>query len=529
MTQLTGAGTLARFAARRDRRLIAGCVIALVLVVFASSSSLKSLYPTAADRAKVAATLEDNAAVIALRGPARGLDSIGGLIAFQLGANGAVAVALMSLLLTGRYTRTEEERGRTELVRAAAVGRYAPPAAAVALVAGIDLVTGAGVTAALLAVGQPFAGSLALGASFAATGIVFAAVAAVAAQVTESPRAAHGIAAATLGVAYVLRAAGDVGNGALSWLSPIGWGQATHPFTGERWWPLVLSLAASVALLAVAFRLLERRDLGAGLVPPRPGPPVAGSRLATPLGFAVRLQRGSLIGWSVGLFLLGATYGAVGADAGDLLDTSSQLEDFFDRGGQGIVDAFLATTLLLAALVVAGFAIGAVLRLRGEETSGRAEPVLATAIGRRRWASGHLAVAFGGAALVLLATGLGAGLAYTARGGGAEQIPRLALAALGQLPAVCVLAGVAIAGFGLGGRLAMVAWFALAACVLIALVGPLLNLPAAVMDVSPFTHSPSLPGGSPAVGTLVALTAVAAALVAVGLTALGRRDISAGS
>ena len=529
MTALTAAGTLARFNARRDRKLSAGCVIALVLVVFASSSSLKGLYPTAADRAKVAATLKDNPAVIALRGPARGLESLGGLIAFQLGANGAVAVALMSLLLTGRYTRTEEERGRTELVRAAAVGRYAPPAAAVALVGAIDVVTGAGVAAALLALGQPLPGALALGASFAATGIVFAAVAALAAQVTESPRAAHGMAAATLGVAYVLRAAGDVGDGTLSWLSPIGWGQATHPFTGERWWPLLISLATAGGLLATTFALLERRDLGGGLVAPRPGPPVAGPRLATPLGFALRLQRGALIGWSVGLFLLGATYGAVGADAGDLLDTSAQLQDFFDRSGQGIVDAFLATTLLIAALVVAGFAIQSVLRLRGEETSGRAEPVLATAIGRRRWAAGHLAVALGGAALVQLATGLGAGLAYAARGGGAEQVPRLAAAALGQLPAVWVLAGIAIAGFGLGARLAAVAWFALAACVIVAIVGPLLDLPGAVMDLSPFSHSPSLPGGSPAPGTLVALTAVAAILVAVGLTALGRRDVSSGS
>src|SRR6185312_4199095 len=226
--------------------------------------------------AKVAATLHDNPAVIALRGPARGLDSTGGLIAFQLAANGAVAVALLSLLLTGRYTRTEEERGRTELVRAAAVGRPAPPAAAVALVAAVDLVIGLGVAGALLAIGQPLAGSLALGASFAATGIVFAAVAAATAQITESARAAHGLAAAVLGIAYVLRAAGDVGDGTLSWLSPIGWGQATRPFAGERWWPLLLSLAATALLLAVAFALLARRDLGSGLIAPRPGSPAAG-------------------------------------------------------------------------------------------------------------------------------------------------------------------------------------------------------------------------------------------------------------
>ncbi len=529
MTQLTGTFALARFAARRDRRLIAGCVIALVLVVLASSSSLKGLYPTAADRAKVAATLKDNPAVVALRGPARGLDTIGGLIAFQLGANGAVAVALLSLLLTGRYTRTEEERGRTELVRAAAVGRSAPPTAAVALVAAVDVVIGLGVAGALLAIGQPLAGSLALGASFAATGIVFAAVAAVTAQITESARAAHGLAAAVLGIAYVLRAAGDVGDGTLSWLSPIGWGQATRPFAGERWWPLLLSLVATALLLGVAFALLARRDLGSGLIAPRPGSPAAGPRLTTPVGFALRLQRGALAGWTVGLLLLGGAFGAVGADARSLLDTSSQLHDFFDRGGAGVVDAFLATTFVLGALVAAGFSIQSVLRLRGEEGTGRAEPVLATAIGRRRWAGGHLAIAFGGAVIVQLATGLGTGIAYAVRTGDADQVLRLTGAALGQLPAVWVLAGLAAAGFGLAPRLGSVAWLALAGAVLVALLGPLLNLPDAVVDLSPFSHSPSLPGGSAAPGTLVALTAVAVALVAVGLAALGRRDISSGA
>jgi polyether ionophore transport system permease protein len=529
MSRLAGTGTLVRFDLRRDRRLIAGCVLALVLVVFASSSSLKSLYPTAADRAKVAQTLKDNPAVIALRGPDRGLDSLGGLIAFQLGANGAVAVALLSLLLTGRYTRTEEERGRTELVRAAAVGRNAPPTAAVALVASVDVVIGAGVTAALLALGQPFAGSLALGASFAATGIVFAAVAAVTAQVTESPRAAHGMAAAVLGAAYVLRAAGDVGDGTLSWLSPIGWGQMTRPFADERWWPLLVSLAAAALLLAVAFALLARRDLGAGLVPTRPGPPGAGPRLATPVGFALRLQRGALAGWAIGLALLGAAFGAVGADARDLLDTSTQLEDFFDRGGAGVVDAFLATTLMLGALVASGFAISAVLRLRGEEGSGRAEPVLATAIGRQRWAAGHLAIAAGGAAAIQGATGLGAGVAYAARTGDAGQIARLTVAALGQVPAVWVLAGLAALGFGLAPRLGAIAWAALALCVLLALLGPLLDLPSGVVGLSPFSHSPELPGGGPAAGSLVVLTALAAALAAAGIVALGRRDMDAGT
>ena len=93
---------------------------------------------------------------------------------------------------------------------------------------------------------------------------MFGAVALVAAQLTESTRAMYGITGVVIGAAYVLRAVGDVGNGVLSWLSPIGWGQAMHAFSGERWWPALISVAAVVLLAAAALVLFERRDFGSG-------------------------------------------------------------------------------------------------------------------------------------------------------------------------------------------------------------------------------------------------------------------------
>ena len=55
------------------------------------------------------------------------------------------------------------------------------------------------------------------------------------------------------------------------------------------------------------------------------------------------------------------------------------------------------------------------LRLRTEETDGRAEAVLATAVGRLRWAVSHLLVAVLGPAVALLAAGLTAGLVLRRR------------------------------------------------------------------------------------------------------------------
>ena len=153
---------------------------------------------------------------------------------------------------------------------------------------------------------------------------MFAGLAAVAAQVSQTTSAMYGMTGAAIGGAYLLRAAGDVGDGTLSWLSPIGWGQAMRPFAGERWWPLALSLVATAASVAGAVALRARRDEGAGLVAPRPGPASASPRLTSPLGLALRLQRGVLLGWSAGLFVSGLSIGLTGRDAESLVGDSDR-------------------------------------------------------------------------------------------------------------------------------------------------------------------------------------------------------------
>jgi ABC-2 type transport system permease protein len=92
---------------------------------------------------------------------------------------------------------------------------------------------------------------------------------------------------------------------------------------------------------------------------------------------------------------------------------------------------------------------------------------------------------------------------------------------------VWVLVGVAVALFGLAPRAAAAAWGVLAACYLAAFLGPLLGLPGWVMDLSPYSHVPLLPAAAFDAVPLVALTAVAGALVAVGLAGFRRRNVPA--
>ncbi len=198
----------------------------------------------------------------------------------------AVLVGLMSVLTVTRHTRAEEETGRAELVRSAVVGRHAHLAAALTVAALADLALALLLALGLTGLGTDGVdgpGALLYGACHAAAGLVFAAVAAVTVQLTAHARGATGTALAAIGVAYVLRAAGDSGeNGALSWLSPIGWVQRTYVFVDDDGWPLLLCLALAAACAATGFVLSTRRDVGAGLRPERPGRPHASEALGTP-------------------------------------------------------------------------------------------------------------------------------------------------------------------------------------------------------------------------------------------------------
>lgn len=519
-----GARILLRLALKRDRVMLPAWVLALSAGVAVTASSYSTLYATEASRREVVVTLGTTPATLALYGRIYS-DSVAGLIAWRLGGILLALVGLMGILLVVRHTRADEETGRAELLGAGVVGRHAPLAAALIVAGAASAAVGILATLTLLAAGLPTAGSIALGLAIAAAGCVFATTAAVAAQVAETSRAANGIAIATLAAAFATRAIGDAGPHWLSWLSPLGWSQQVRAFGGDRWWVYLPLAALIAALAATAVRLTARRDLGAGLLPPRVGP--ERGALKTPLALAWRLQRGALAGWAAGFVIVGAASGSIAQDIGNVIGNSPSVRDALQKlgGQQSLVDAYLTATLQLMALAAAAFAVQSMLRLRGEETGGRAEPLLATAVSRTSWALSHAAIALAGAAVLLAAAGLAAGTAHALQTGDAAELPRVLAAALAQVPAAWVLAGIALALFGLAPRAAAAGWGVLAACLALGQLGPVVGLPKWAVGLSPFAHSPRLPGGAVDTAPLW-LIAVAAAFATAGLTGLKRRDVT---
>jgi len=528
MTALAGTGPLVRLCLRRDRLKLLIYVLVVGAIPIGMAAAYKVLYPTAAGLQAFADLSMSTPATVGMLGLIYA-PTVGALTAWRAGLNGMFFIAPVSILLIVRYTRAEEAVGRRELLGGSVVGRQAPLTAALIVVCAVDLLLGVFIAAGLISLGLSAAGAVVMGLSAAAAGWVFAALAAVTAQLTVSPGPARGMALVMFALSWLVRAVGDLGRAQglawLSWLSPLGWVRLTRAFADEQWWVFVLFVALGAALAAMAYALSARRDLAAGILPVPVGPAEAAPALNSPRALAWRLHRGGLLGWSVAAAGFGLLLGIVGVSMAGFVD-APQMQAWAQRmGAHDAGDAFLFLTMFVLGQVISVYAILAALRLRSEEVEGRAEAVLATAVSRLRWALSHVTIAALGPAVLLIVLGLTIGLGYGLTAHNLVQdSPRLLHRTLLTLPAIWVVAGIAVALYGwLPRRAAALTWAAFAVFLALELGWELQQVSQSLFNISPFAHVHWSIQVTAA--PLLGLTALAAVLAAIGLLGLQRRDV----
>ncbi|NDV06807.1 ABC transporter permease [Rhodococcus sp. IEGM 248] len=511
---------------RRDRIALPLWILIFAFAPALYVASIADIYTSDAQLAEFAATTAASPAQIAMYGPIFN-SSLGSVGVWKAGIYYTL-IGLVVILTVIRHTRAEEETGRAEFLDSTSVGRYSGLTAALLLAGGASVVTGILCAAALLARDLPMGGSVAFGTSLACSGLVFTAVAAFAAQVSTGARVARGVALTVLGIAFALRAVGDAGSGTLSWFSPLGWDLQIRPYADERWWVVVPSLVTAVVLTWAAYALLRRRDVGAGLIAERPGPTDASPALAGTLGLAWRMHRGTLAAWTAGLGLYGLLIGSAAKGIGGQVGDSQTIRDIITRmgGSQSLEESFIGYAFTMLAVAAAAYAISASLRLYSEENAQRLEPVTAGSVGRVRWASSHILFALLGPAVAMIVAGVAAGLTYGASiGDVGGALPDVIGAALVQLPAIWILAGVTVLLFGVVPRFTPVAWGVLVAFLLIFMVGSIAQFPQTVLNLEPFSHAPKLPGGQFEATPIVWLLLITVVLIVVGVAAFRRRDL----
>jgi len=521
-----GTGSLVRLALRQARVRIPLWVVGIVGVLYLSAASMPGLYHSQAQIDAYAQVVGQSPAAVATAGPVLGLHTLQGIVMYETYLTVIAAVSIMAVLMVSRHTRAEEESGRTELVRATEVGRHAAAASALIVTGATCVLVGLGMALTLPATPLSTDSSAVYGAAMAALGLVMAALTLCFAQLFVHSRSVTGAGLAAFLLFYVVRAVGDVRNDWTVWLSPIGWVQATHIPTENRPWPLLVPLAVTAVLLGVAVMLADRRDFGGGLMPTWAGPDRAARSLSGPLGLAWRMQRGPLLAWAVALMACGAMVGTLGTSMQGMIKDNPDLAAYLAvvEGGS-IIDAYQATFVLIMTLVVGGFAVWSAGRVVPEEGDGRLELMLAGPLARTRSLFADLLVTVGCVTVLLLVSGVSAGMTYAVVADDLDQGIRVSFAPLVYLPAILVLVGVVVLTYGWAPQWTWVGWLVLAFESVIGWLGGLLKPPAWVVGLSVFDRAPRYPLEPLTWGPLLALLAAALVLVAAGRAGFQRRDI----
>jgi ABC-2 type transport system permease protein len=521
----TGWIRLARLNLQTSRKRLLAWPLVTAFLIWVTAGSLPAVYSTPQAREAYQAAAGGSTATRVINGRGYGLDTIGGITAYELGFYTLLVFPVVAMHLAIHLTRSQESSGRFDLLTASRLGRTAP------LVSAIVVLTGVLGLTALLSYAGLLAADLGEGAAWYAAGLLvqllaMAALGILVAQIASDGQGAHGLGLLVLGVLFLVRAIVDGVNGSATWLSPLGWFAEIRPFGEPRLWPIVAYAGLTLVLVSVAALVNVRRDLGSGLISPRPGSAVAPAGYGTPVGLSVRLLRGMWLSWTLGSLVWAVLIGALAREMRQLIEDNPQMAQVLDAQGVDPEDLMVSVGAFFIALLALGFAVHALMRLAAEETNGRLGVVLSQPLSRARWWLGSSGTVLAAATAMLLVCGLGLGVGLWV--GTGEVVSVWTGLWLGAAFVTAVLLGAAVTLLlaAISPRLAGAGWAVFALVMTIDFLGPALDLPGWVLDLSPFQHVGRPPIEDVQLGGVLVMGALAAALVAASAWWFRRRDLT---
>jgi ABC-2 type transport system permease protein len=524
---------IASLYARLIRRGTLLLAVAVATYAVLEVAGYRSAYPDGISPVQFA-MFEDNPAVRMINGVPYALDTAAGFALWDAGWIWQLILAVWAILTTTRFLRGEEDLDRVDLVLAGPVRATRVTGIVLAVVAAAGLLIGAVVTVTMLIMGQAVTSSVLLGMTLAGVSALFASVAAVTCQLVDVRRRAAGLAAAVLGVAWIVRMIGDSTDPRawLRWLTPLGWMEVLHLYGDPDPLALIPLLLAPVALAVVAVMLRTRRDTGAALLVSEAGREPRLRHLGSPAAFAWRSNEAVLIAWIVGVGAFAAVMGAIVSTMIDWLAGDEGYQRILASMGmdqaatnQGFL-AFIGTILGMAVALQVAWRLGAT---RAEEEPGRLEAILARPVTRLRWLGGHALLSLLGGILLILVGGA-AMWAGAAAAASAEITWWDAMrSTLNLLPIVVLTAGLALAAFGLVPRLTVALPVAVTVVgFVLSMLGPALDWPQWALNLSPFAHLALVPAEPWAATSGMVMTGIGAVLAVAGLMTFHRRDLTSG-
>lgn len=570
---------LTKFMLKRERTTSTAWILSLAGINFLIMLVMGfGMTATAADRLELLSMFGTNPALLAMVGPLHPslgvyYSGFGYLYTLFMMIFTAIAVGIMNVFLVVRHTRADEEAGRYEVLRSLPSGRLANINAAMLTAVVINVILAVFVSlswvAGMAVIGESvgFASAVIWGVNIGAVGLVFAAIAALFAQLSYSSRGASAYSFMALGLFYLLRAGADMDpnmdSEILAVISPFGLISRTWPYAGEYAnvvWPILVVLAMAAVITVIAYKLCSIRDIDQGLIPARPGRPGGGVLMRSAFGLNTKLMRTAIIAWVIIMFLIAMSYGTIfeGIDdfvAGNemyrqlMLGVAPHVLDYIDALGPYATTAQISSVMIQAldamGIQVAqmfvnmiGFMMAMMalipvliltLRARAEERAMRTELIIATPTSKAKYLVSFVILTFATALLIQLFQGLGMYLIASGMEEVADQLTLAFLvpAAMAYVPALWVFGGLTLLLVGLFPKRAGWIWAYYGFTFFAMMFGRLSPATDWMPNLTPFGWVPSLPIDEWSWLTFTTLSLIGLALAALGIHFYGKRDVNA--
>lgn len=502
----------------------------LIGVSLATVSAYTAIYTGEKEIFEFGLTMQ-NPAMVAMLGKAYQIETfnLGTVFASEMLLFSAVAVSVMNILLVTSSTRMDEEEGRLELIRALPVGRLAY------LLAGIILMV---IVNSVLFIFLSIGLGLFMHGSFnlesivlysgvlSSTGLFFAGVAAVAAQLTATTRGALGISFGMLITAYIVRAIGDVDNDLMSLFSPLGWTVRTSVFVENKWWPISALVCGATILLMSAFYLNHKRDINAGMLPDRNGKRYASRFLKSRFGLTWRLEKGTIFSWGIGIFLMSVAFGAILGDLETYFSDFELVKKVLPANSTAtMTEQFITLLIGIMSVFAAIPSVSILLKLKKEERMGRTENFYSRAVSRSKVMGDYFIVAFLTGVLMQILIGIGL---YVSASQVIEKtigLGSVLASVLAYVPAIWVVIGLTTLLVGVFPKWAGFVWIYMLFAMIVIYLGNLLGFPEWLNRFSAFYQVPLLPNEEVNWLTLSLLSIVGTVLSVSGFLGYNKRDI----
>ncbi|HMH70116.1 MAG TPA: ABC transporter permease subunit [Candidatus Saccharimonadales bacterium] len=516
--------------------LILGFLVGLLVSV--QGLGYAASYPDQKSRDQFAASLASAPGLGILYGEAKNMATPASYTVYRAVAVVGLIAAVWGLMTSTRLLRGQEEDGHWETITS---GNTTPRKASLAILAGYSvsifiafLIT----TVMTAAMGLSPDVSLTLGTSALIAlaiflpALLFTAVGLLVSQLSFSRRRALLYGLVPLLALFTIRSIANTVSDLyfLKQLTPFGWTDMISPVIDPQLqWILPFAIFIPVIAFIGAY-LVGKRDLGEALLPERTTVKSHFFLLKNPFQLTIRQNASSYLFWAIGIVLMSiiiATVTNVASDA--VADSPALTKSVTQLGGspEDLKIAFIGAGMIFVVIALLIMAAVSLASVRKDEAKNYLDNLLVQPIHRSSWLIMRLiiiAVAFVGSMLLstfvtwLVAHGQGISI----------DLGTFLLVSLALVGPVVFTLGIGTLLYGLWPRLAAVGMYiVLGWSFLVDLIGSVITLNDFVVNTSLFHYMSLSPATLPDWMTFSWLTGLGLLMMAIGIIAFTKRDITA--